>query len=300
MSSATTNLPPLTPEQQLASVARVSQLAKETMFLPEARRGNDNTLWRTLAGGIRMLSRRYGMSDLPIGHFEIEIRNTWDCFVIGASYIDADHPAQDRLVRGVLVAREYGVLTRRRRTRGEGEGEGEEEVAVTEDGMIWNDLPFLVDVLRRDWRVAMGGERDGEEGVWERRVNLTAAIARLASVGVKAEELGQCGLVIMAMALEREGRVDKDMLRLVDVWLRFAGDCLLRLSLGGTRADGTWAEGLLGAEALGEGFSRDRFLGWKDRLGELKKAVVDREADAVEVGCANMIGSAWDSFHGLR
>jgi hypothetical protein len=295
--SSTTNLPPLTPEQQLASVARVSQLAKETMFLPEAQRDrNDNTLWRTLVGGIRMLSRRYGMSDLPIGHFEIDIKNIWDCFAIGASYIDSDHPAQDRLVRGVLMAREYGVLTRRTR----GEGEGREEVAVTEDGAIWTDLPFLVNVLRRDWRVAMGAERDGEEGVWERRVNLTAAIARLASVGVKAEELGQCGLVIMVMALEREKGVDKDMLRLVDVWLRFAGDCLLRLSLGGTKADGTWAEGLLGAESLGEGFSRDRFLGWKDSLGELKKAVGDREADALEVGVANMIGSAWDSFHGLR
>ncbi|KAJ9150119.1 hypothetical protein NKR19_g5421 [Coniochaeta hoffmannii] len=275
------------------------------MFIPEAQRDrNENTLWRTMQGGIRMLSRRYAMSDLPIGHFEIEIRNTWECFVIGTSYTDADHPAQDRFVRVVLLAREYGLLSRpRRQAEGvEEENEEEGEQAITRGGRIWTDLPFLVDTLREGWKDLMGRD-DDTEGVLERRVNLTAAIARLASVGVMKGELGQCGLVVMATALEREGAIAKDTLKLVEVWLRFAGDALLRLSLAGVKADEAWAagmDGLISPQLLGEGFNKARFIAWKNRLGELKIAATDRETDGMDIVCANMIDNVWDSFYGLH
>ncbi|KAB5583578.1 hypothetical protein GE09DRAFT_1247959 [Coniochaeta sp. 2T2.1] len=325
---------PLSPSQALASTTRLSLLARRTMVLPEARRGgNDNTLWQTLESGIAMLSRRWTMSpSLPIEHFEVEIRDLWYLFCLSARYIDADCAAQDRLVRIVGVAGGWGVLTRARREGGEGEGEGVEEEARTREGRIWSDLPFLVGDVRGMWKECMmgGGKVEGVEGEgvegegvegegveWEgvegegvegedeeerqrQRVNLTAAIARLVSVGVCTGELGQCGLEVMRLALEtemEEGRVE--MMGLVRVWLRYAGHLLLMRCLAGGPTDERWRVGEGGdGGGVEDGFSKDRFVAWKRKLEELRMSAGDDDAE--DVKCASAMGYIWDSYHGLR
>lgn len=278
----------LTGDAALASLTRVTALARETMFIPEAAKGNDNTLWQTMEGGIFMLSRRYAMSDLPVAYFAIEIQGIWDMFALASQHIDADHMAQDRLVRIVLQAREHGVLER---TVG-----GVEETAVTAQGRIWTDLPFLVENMREAWKGLMA---ETEPGSMAKRINLTAGIARLAAVGVCGSSLGQCGLEVMKLALERpEGMGNRSMMALVKVWLRYAGHQLLLMSLADTPADGSWRIDMREATADDAGMSRDRFVTWKDKLDELKAQATDEMG--VEVDCAYNIKVIWDSYFGLR
>lgn len=280
----------------LAGVARVSVIARRDMFEPEAARGNDNTLWKTMESCIRMLSRRYAMSDLSTEHFEIEIRDIWCMFILASKSIDEDHPAQDRLTRIVLQAREYGTLQRAQA------GVADAQNAVTSSGRIWSDLPFLVQDVRDAWKEIMIAPSSSVYLAY--RLNLTAGIARLAGIGVCGNAFGQCGLEVMNLALESPGALqDRTMLSLAQCWMRYAGDQLLRLSLANESADEAWSigrkkEGTIIHEdgAASPGFSRDRFLHWKERLAYLKAQANDEMS--VEVRCANIITVIWDSFFG--
>ncbi|KAB5585550.1 hypothetical protein GE09DRAFT_1210159 [Coniochaeta sp. 2T2.1] len=247
-----------------------------------------------------MLSRRWAMAPgLAVEHFEVEIRDLWYLFCLSARYIDANCPAQDRLVRIVGVAGGWGVLRRRREG---GDGEGVEE-ARTAEGRIWTDLPFLAGDLRDMWRECMMGGYEGEdeEERQRQRVNLTAAIARLVIVGICAVELGQCGLEVMRLALEMEEEEGQRarMMSLVRVWLRYAGHQLLLRCLAGAAADGGWRVGGDGdGTGADECFSRDRFVTWKSKLEELRGTT--EHDDAEEVKCANLMGYIRDSYHGPR
>lgn len=116
--------------------------------------------------------------------------------VQSARLIAAEHPAQDRLVSQVLHTREMGVLFRKSGNAKEEERDDPElEIASTSDGNIWSDLPFLVEEIRVVWTLF-----SSIPTVQCR--NLSAFVARLASVGVRDPELCLVGLWILRYTLE--------------------------------------------------------------------------------------------------
>ena len=207
-------------QKALAGTAKVSEIARRDMFAREAAGGDHNSLWTTMASCIRVITSTYRRSDKPIQLFEVEIRDVWYLFILAAKSIDAHHPAQDRLTRLILWARELGVLTRTlkpsqvSRPMEEGDdgdgfvgarkeaqsGEADDllvQDVVTKDGRIWLDLPFMVQDVQDAWKNAMGFSTSSEH-----RCNLAAAIARLAGLGVCNEAFSGCGLNTMSQALE--------------------------------------------------------------------------------------------------
>ncbi|XXG94411.1 hypothetical protein Hte_000667 [Hypoxylon texense] len=284
-------------QQAIAGIAKVSEIARRDMFEPEAMRGNDNTLWQTMVSCIRALSRRYVMSDHPIQFFEAEIHDAWYLFARASSSIDADHPAQDRLVRLILWARELGTLHRTARSR-------EYEDAVTGQGRIWCDLPFFVPDIQDAWKKTMNPTVPVAH-----RYNLAAGIARLASLRVCNDAFAECGLEIMKDALETPQELSSSacllLFNLAHVWLRYAGDQLLLLSLAHSPVHGGWeSEG--SARPIGplaqdvgidkEGFSKARFIFWKERLIVLRM----EPAEEIEIisQCASMVTFLWEIYFG--
>lgn len=286
----------------IASTARVSHIARTTMFIPEASRGNDNSLWVTMSSCIRSLTHSLNFTD-PIKAMklvELEIRDIWYLFILSAKNIDADHPAQDRLVWIVLAARELGTV--RRQIGGDGGMEAEEakEAVTSEGGRIWVDLPFMVQDLRDTWK-------DTIDDPSQRR-NLASSIARLAALGVCEEAFSSCGLEIMSQALESPADIGEktnlsEHLRLVQIWLRYAGDKLLRLCLASHAGDeAIWKRDHSPAQRAGEttqGFKRERFLAWK------KKLLIFREDDdgpvkTLATACSNNIQIVWNSYFGVQ
>ncbi|KAI4866291.1 hypothetical protein F4820DRAFT_417724 [Hypoxylon rubiginosum] len=284
-------------QQTIASIVRVSEIARRDMFEPEAMRGNDNTLWQTMGSCIRALSRRYVVSDHPIQFFEAEIHDAWYLFTRASSSIDADHPAQDRLVRLILWARELGVL--HRMANG-----GESQDAVTSQGRIWSDLPFFVPDVQDVWKKTMSPTVPTAH-----RYNLAAGIARLASLRLCDDAFAECGLEIMKDALETPQELSSSacllLFGLAHVWLRYAGDQVLLLSLAHLPVHGGW-ESEASARPIGplaqdagideEGFSKARFVFWKERLIVLRM----EPADEIEVisQCASMITFIWEAYFG--
>lgn len=154
--------------RSLESRAKASAVTRP-LIEREAAVGNDTTLWETIRSHMTGTAYRYTKSDNPIELYEYDIHDIWYQFVQAAKNIDADHPAQDRLSRLVVWASELGPLTRTRKRsqiwqkegiEGEGKREHEGDVkgseddgmvvqeAMTTDGPIWSNLPFLIQELR--------------------------------------------------------------------------------------------------------------------------------------------------------
>jgi hypothetical protein len=317
------------------------------MFDPEARRGNDNTLWTTIGSCVSMTMRVYGMSDRDNPIFEDSIHDVWYLFIQASKHIEADHPAQDRLVYQILWARELGVAKRRLRRSLKSdlgdeewsvcEGGSEDEnldlrekdtpviqEAVTSDGRVWIDLPFLVGDLVAAWQQAMNPSADRAH-----RRNLAAGIARLAAVGVRGDSLSSVGLQIMRDTLETprvlgpkpipaarpglaEDRQDnselcyaeltiRDLLPIVNVWLRYAGDKLIRLCVESHKDVQPHVNeaGKLATEAgVSElGFSRARYRYWQDHLRRLG-AGEDHTKDESALQSSNVMFLYWNQYFG--
>lgn len=291
-----------TVQSAVASTARVSHIARTTMFIPEASRGNDNTLWATMSSCIRSLTQSLNFTN-PIKAMELielEIRDVWYLFILSAKNIDADHPAQDRLIWIVLATRELGTVRRQIGGDGGGEAEEAEEAVTSEGGRIWVDLPFMVQDLRDAWRGAI--DDSGQ------RRNLASSIARLAALGVCEEAFSSCGLEIMSQALEGPadigGGIDlSEHLRLVQIWLRHAGDKLLRLCLASHAGDeAIWKRDHSSAQLAEEatqGFERERFLAWKRKLQILREEN-DDPVKELATACSNNIEIVWSSYFGVQ
>ncbi|ETS87126.1 hypothetical protein PFICI_00954 [Pestalotiopsis fici W106-1] len=277
--------------QHTAGAIRVLELGRQ-MFMNEATRGDDNTLWDTMGACIRGLTRRFasrsGGDDRPMEATVAELHNIWFMFTLAASNIDADHPAQDRLTRTILWARETGVLTA---TKG-----AATEAITTSDGRIWVDLPFLVDDVRTAWEKAMISTEDGAAA---KARNLAAGIARLAGLGLRNDAFTACGLDIIERSLEKEPSgpfTPLQLLAMVEVWLRYAGDKLFTLTSEhhtfGTRWDGT-ETGASVTEAEDDDarinvLTRARVLTWDRRLLELKSND-DADVSAAAERCRHMM-----------
>lgn len=293
--------------RSLESRAKASA-ATRSLIDREAAVGNDNTLWVTIGSHMSGTAYRYTQSDNPIELFEWDMHDIWYQFVQAAKNIDADHPAQDRLTRFIVWAREFGPLTRTRKrsqiwqleeAEDDGKKEGKGDVkeggnpemvvqeAMTTDGRIWIDLPFLVQDMRCAWNEAMDLSVPTAH-----RHNLAAAIARLAGLGVRDDALSGCGLHVMCETLETPRQLIvavsesgtkqvsltvMQLLPAAKAWLLYAGHKLLRLSdksYDGSAWSGeasTPGELARSAGVDSAGFSRTRYLFWKKRLEELSQ-----------------------------
>lgn len=277
--------------QHTAGAIRVLELGRQ-MFANEATRGDDNTLWDTMGACIRGMTRRFasqsGGDGRPMEVTVAELHNIWFIFTLSASNIDADHPAQDRLIRIILWARETGALTAARDTT--------TEPIITSDGRIWVDLPFLVDDIRTAWEKALIST-EAEASAKAR--NLAAGIARLAGLGLRDEAFTACGLDIMKRSLEGEPSgpfTCLELLAMVEVWLRYAGDKLFTLASEhhtfGTRWDRTETGASVveaeGSNARMNALTRVKVLSWERRLQELKSND-DAAVSAAAERCEHML-----------
>ncbi|KAI1149264.1 hypothetical protein F4825DRAFT_431068 [Nemania diffusa] len=301
----------------LASHQRLIEIVRRDMLEPEAIRGNDNTLWQTMESSFCVLSRRYIAASPPIELFEAEIRDIWCMFTLAAQNIEAHHPAQDRLLRIILGARQRGVLQRMMKQETTipiaeedvAQLNVESQTADTSQGRIWVDLPFLVQDVRSAWKKLMEPSAS-----FAQCCNLTAAIARLAASGVCDNSFSQCGLEIMKQALETQptssssvSNTRAERLALVEIWLSYAKEDLLRLCLAtSTYTDPSWAldeQQLVGPLAQEAGInpatacSKERFAFWKDRLVVMKAEAEDNTS--LEARCAHMITMVWDDHYGI-
>jgi hypothetical protein len=146
-----------------------------------------NATWHSVRMFTKVIASQYARganSDVPKKYrYEYDLHELWYWVVQGARYIAADHPAQDRLVSQILHTREMGILSRKIGPSKEGMEDQEMEIATTPDGNIWSDLPFLVDEVQAAWKMSTNFPS-------VERHNLSAFVARLASVGVRDPELG--------------------------------------------------------------------------------------------------------------
>jgi hypothetical protein len=256
-----------------------------------------NKNWHSIRMFIMSITRQYeraANSDIPQEvEFEYDLHELWYWVVHSARYLSSDHPAQDRLVNQVLHAREMGVLSRKKIEPSKaGEGEEEEhdqetETATTSDGNIWADLPFLVDEVQAAWKTSTKFPS-------VERHNLSAFIARLASVGVRDPELGIVALWILRDTLEtprpltgRTGEATNtsdseqqltttvaDLLPATLSWFLYCGYRIRNLCLVNQNFEADSETGELAKAANvtpNSGFSVARWMFWRDRLEEISR-----------------------------
>ncbi|KAI0811505.1 hypothetical protein GGR55DRAFT_643381 [Xylaria sp. FL0064] len=311
-------------QRHVAATERFLVKVRRDMLDPEASKRNDNTLYVTMESGIHVLSRVYAGTDRPAECFEPEIRNIWYMFIISAQNIDVDHLAQDRLLRIITSARHRGILHKAANPArdlmpedlGAGGPDASQlrigeslEAAETSHGCIWVDLPFLVPDVRDAWKRLMESSASPAHCC-----NLTSAIARLAGSGVCGDAFSQCGLEIMKLVLETPlppssavGSNTSQRLALVRIWLRYAGEVLLRLCISASLLfDSSWALdeqqpiGPLARQAnIGPvaAWSQERFIFWKDRLVAMTAEAEGEEP--IEALCAYSIRNIWETHFGI-
>jgi hypothetical protein len=254
-----------------------------------------NENWHSIRMFMMSITHQYekgANSGLPQEvEFEYDLHELWYWVVHSARYLSSDHPAQDRLVNQVLHAREMGVLSWKKiEPLKAGEGEEEEhdqetEIATTSNGNIWADLPFLVDEVQAAWKMSMNFPL-------VERHNLSAFIARLASVGVCDPELGIVALWILRDTLEtprpltgRTGEATNtsdseqqltttiaDLLPATLSWFLYCGYKIQNLCLVNQDFEADSETGELAKAANvtpNSGLSVARWTFWRDRLEEI-------------------------------
>lgn len=261
--------------------------------------GNDNTLWVTAESSFSATSTRWTRGNTqPVISIEYDVRELWHLYYVASMNTDHRRPEMDRLITQVLFARELGVLQRR------GEGGEVIEVAMTSDGRIYTDLPFLVSDLTGYW-VDDHAKMSGIE-----RQNYSAFLAKLCSVGVLADRLSGIALVVFRDALEtsrpvsRSGKENKeekadlsvsDLLRSLDMWLYLAGDKLISLS---EREVNNFPPEIGKLGELAEkaqvprqgGFSLQRWIFWVRRFDALRAEAAETDAELSEALFNSMNG----------
>ena len=254
-----------------------------------------NPTWHSVRMFTKVIASQYAQganSDLPKRYqYEYDLHELWYWVVQGARYIAANHPAQDRLVSQVLHTREMGVLSRKIGPPKEGEEDQETEIATTSDGKIWSDLPFLVDEVRAAWKMSTNFPS-------VERHNLSAFVARLASVGVRDPELGLVAIWILRDTLEtprpltrsteaNTGDPEEQLTTIVDLlpatmaWFLYCGHKIESLCILNQNFESNSETGELANRANvtpKSGFSVARWTFWRDRLEQISHCEDDEVA----------------------
>ncbi len=295
-----------------ASRARVSAFAREDHAKRAREKGDDNQLWRNTWSMCYSVNERWVLSGNPIEAYEWDLHDLWHSYYQSAMHISHLSPQQDRLALQLFKAKAEGVLTRRRPrqsgndnsarvTDDNGNEEEEDEEAVTSDGKIWVDLPFLTSDMTNYW-IANCSTMSGTQ-----RHNFASFLANVASAGtVPDNRLHGIALITLRDALEtarlpggsldepgEEGAEDParrmedltlaSLLPSASVWLIESGRQLIHLSEANWNGfpapfgePGPLLQERVGgptAAALSAGFSPGRWMFWFERLGEIHNLV---------------------------
>ena len=287
----------------LRSRARVSAIARECYAQSAKEDGNDNDLWVSANSALSSTSLRYTISSHPIEKFEWDMHDLWYLYLQASMNINNQRAEQDRLVGQILYARELGVLARK------GGNMKMIEEAVTQDGKIWKDLPFLVGDMTNYWI-----QESGSMSTDQRR-NFASFLAKLSAVGVADDKLCGCALIVLRDTLESTRRLSKaasgpivasdrqdhqkekeghqssedlsiaELLPAANMWLYHAPHKIIRLSDNSVNIFPPQV-GMLGELAQAEGvlpesggFSPQRWLFWVKRLEQIGKSETVGEED---------------------
>jgi hypothetical protein len=184
-------------EASLSPRAKISAIARECYARVAKEGGDDNRLWVTADSTFSSTSLRYTISSHPIEPFEWDMHDLWYLYLHASMNINNERAEQDRLVMQILYARELGVLVRK------GANMEIREEAVTQDGKIWKDLPFLVGDMTNYWI-----QESGSMSTDQRR-NFASFLAKLSAVGIVDDKLCGCALIVLRDALESTRRLSK-------------------------------------------------------------------------------------------
>lgn len=300
----------------LNSRAKVSAIARECYAQSAKEGGNDNNLWVTANSAFSSTSLRYTRSSHPIEDFEWDMHDLWYLYLQASMNISSERAEQDRLVGQILYARELGVLVRKG-----GNMEMIEE-AVTQDGKIWKDLPFLVRDMTNYWI-----QESGSMSTDQRR-NFASFLAKLSAVGVADDKLCGCALIVLRDTLESTRRLNKaapgptvatdgqdhqkeqerhqsnedlsiaELLPAANMWLFNAPHKIIQLSDNSVNIFPPQV-GMLGELARAEGvvpesggFSSQRWLFWVKRLEQIGKSeTVGEEGEEVTAFARKMMNN---------
>ncbi|RYP13169.1 hypothetical protein DL767_010862 [Monosporascus sp. MG133] len=272
-----------TSPSRLTGRALASAIAREAVT-ESARRGADSNDLHIHADSMRSsINLRYIRSPGPIEPFEWDLHDLWHTYYQASMNISAQHPAQDRLAFQIVQLQQQGALRR------PGSTGGGEEVAITADGRLWDDLPFLAQDMMRFWVSGYPTMSASQ------RLNFAQFLAKLASAGLARDRLCDIGLYILRDTLETnrplgslgaqaeentERKADEmciaALLPCANAWLLNASRKLIELS------DGNWnncdppvsepgelLRGDLASHMPALGFNPQRWLYWLRRLQEL-------------------------------
>lgn len=289
-------------ETNLSSRKALSAMIRESWAQSAKKDGNDNSLWQDVFSHISSTLSRYTGSSVPVQLFEEDMHDLWYLFFQASMNISSERAEQDRLVMQILSARELGVLQRK--------GKNMEiiEEAVTSDGKIYKDLPFLVGDMTDHWI------RESGRMSINQRQNFASFLAKLSAVGVADDKLCGCALIVLRDTLESTTRLGKgvpgsivapekqnyqmkqdqrsnealsiaELLPAANAWIFHAGYKIIQLSDNSVNIFPVQV-GMLGDLARAEGvtpksggFSPQRWLFWVKRLGEIEKSETVEEAE---------------------
>jgi hypothetical protein len=295
-------------DAQLSSRARISAMIREGWAQSATEGGTDNSLWQSVFGHICSTISRYTRSSGSIELFEWDMHDLWYLFVQASMNISGQKAEQDRLVVQILSARELGVLLRK--------GENMEIIgeAVTCDGKIYKDLPFLVGDMTDYWTRGSGTMST------DQRENFASFLAKLSAVGVASDKLCGCALIVLRDTLESTRRLGKaapspaivsereddhrsneglsiaELIPAANAWILNAGHKIVQLSDNSVNIFPAQV-GMLGELARAEGvmpqsgFSPQRWLFWVKRLGEIEKSQTVGEEVQIATFAREMMNS---------
>ncbi|KAL3480422.1 hypothetical protein BJX99DRAFT_254725 [Aspergillus californicus] len=311
--------------------------AREINSMPEEiRRDGIEDFRSTIYNKMWFLSLKYSMGSYLADH-EPTLHALWYTLFQAGMNVTHTAPEQDRWILDLLRIQGQGYLRRPaprprprpanwlsiqdnerggKRAGSDDDGDEEYEMAqTTGGGVLWADLPFFVEDMRRLWLAEWEAmERD-------HRTNLAGFLAKLAATGLDNDRLSSILLHVLQEMLETDRPLVRqkevlepqplsveDLIPTANVIMRYAGIKLLTLS------DQSWngSDENLGVSEL-EGFSPQRYLLWVKRLdaieqearrlgyAELEKAacgVLDRMLVDIE-GRYTRILRAWETAGGL-
>ncbi|XWW96333.1 hypothetical protein V2A60_004306 [Cordyceps javanica] len=259
--------------------------------------GDKNRLWES-ARSLASINRQYTGSGKPASAFEIDLHDLWFTYYHAAKNTIDANPVLDRLVVQIIQARELGPLYDPSPTDA-----SVITKAITSDGVIWTDLPFLVPDMTAFW------DQDWSTMSASNLLSFATFLAKLASVGVCQDRLSSIGLGLLRDTLETPrllgasaeehvedaSRLSQDvtvaaLLPPVSSWLFHAGYKIVQLADAGWSSDACslgelFRSDTLCGSATPAGFSPERWIFWLRRLEQVAEG-------AESLGDARLGGTA--------
>jgi hypothetical protein len=243
-----------------------------------------------------IISERFCNIGDGVDSLEGYLHSIWHTYYQLSRHTSHETPEHDRLVLDIIRIQGLGPLTR------PVSGNYGIDVARTVEGVLWNDLPFLVTDMTKFWLdncATLSGVQ---------RLNFTSFLAKLASTRVSKDKMCQIALILFRSTLEvgrdlntgqdadeedkKRGMRDLDLVHLlpsVAVWINEAGYNLLQLS------DVSWDDcassvgqggDLFVQSELGKrssnGFTPWRWMYWLKRLHEIRDEAKEANESRLE------------------